>query len=165
MTAPIGEPPLDALPPDAPATVEDVRGSRRWTWVALAWAIAASAVAVLALIQANDAKNNNDSAQATTTQQDVTPQFDQFKRETNDRLDAFSRRLSGRAAAGDVQKLDKRLTKAENDASQAADDAQTAKDDASKQADTVNQMQQDIQDLQQRVDTLEKQQQQQGTTP
>ena len=157
MTAPIGEPPLDALPPDAPATVDDVRASRRWTAVALAWAIAASAIAVIALIQANDdGAADKTPAQAT---QSVTPQqLQALEKQTNDRLDAFSRRLNDRAAEADIQKLDKRLAEAEDDASQ-------AKTDASKQGDSVTQLQADVKDLQQRVDELEAQQQDAATTP
>lgn len=157
MTGPIGEPPLDALPPDAPATVEDVRASRRWTVVALAWAIAASAIAVLALIQAG--KDDNSNKTPTQTTQSVSPKdLEDFKSQTNDRLDAFSRRLNDAAAQTDVQKLDKRLAKAEDDASQ-------AKDDAGKQTDSITQLQADVKDLQQRVDDLESQQQSQQTTP
>jgi septal ring factor EnvC (AmiA/AmiB activator) len=154
VTGPIGEPPLDALPPDAPATVEDVRANRRWTIVALVWAVAASAIAVIALVQDS---NNNSNDQSTQTTQAVTPQqLDDFKNQVNDRLDAFSRRLNNTASAADVQKLDKRLTQAEDDASQ-------AKSDASKQADTLTQAQSDINDLQQRVSDLENQQQ--NSTP
>lgn len=151
---------MDALPPDAPATIEDVRAGRRWTIVALAWAIAASAIAVIALVQnSNDKSNGN---QPTQTTQSVSPQqLDDFKNQTNDRLDAFSRRLSDRAATADLQKLDKRLTQLEDDSSQ-------AKDDESKQTDAITQMQADIKDLQQRVSDLENQQNQsqsQSTTP
>jgi hypothetical protein len=71
VTAPVGGPPLDALPPDAPATIEDVRASRRWTVVALVWAIAASAIAVIALVQNSNDNANNQPAQ---TSQAVTPQ-------------------------------------------------------------------------------------------
>jgi chromosome segregation ATPase len=163
VTGPIADPPLEALPPDAPATVEDVRASRRWTWVALAWAIAASAIAVIALVQnSNDNTNNTPPTQTT---QDLTPKLDQFEKQTNDRLDAFSRRLRDRAAEADVQKLAKRLTAAQDDLSQ-------AKDDLSKQSDTISQQQSDIKDLQQRVNDLENQQssgttggQGTGTTP
>jgi tetrahydromethanopterin S-methyltransferase subunit G len=158
VTAPIGEPPLDALPPDAAATVEDVRASRRWTWVALAWAIAASAIAVIALVQ-NSNDNSSDNQPAQTTQQTVSPnQLKDFQSQVNDRLDAFSRRLNNTAAQGDVQKLDKRVAQAEDDASK-------AQDGSSKQADTITQQQADIKDLQKRVDDLESQQQNQQTTP
>ena len=155
MTGPIGEPPLEALPPDAPATVEDVRASRRWTWVALAWAIAASAIAVIALIQTTD-DSNDTQTQTTSTSSSVTPQqFQDFQKQVNDRLDAFSRRLNDTASASDLEKIDKRLSSIE-------DDVSSAKDAASKQDDSLTQMQADIKDLQQRVDDLEQQQQSQG---
>lgn len=151
--APPGEPPLDALPPDAPATVEDVRASRRWTWVALAWAVAASAIAVIALVNASD----NSSDEATQTSADPTPRIERFEKQTDDRLDAFSRRLNNTASTDDVQKLEKRLANAE-------DDATSAKEDASKAATTIDKQQTDIDDLKQRVDELEKNQQSQGDT-
>jgi len=161
VTGPVGEPPLEALPPDAPATVEDVRGSRRWTWVALAWAIAASAIAVIALIQATNDDSND--TRTTTTSQAVTPQqFTESQKQVNDRLDAFSRRLSDTASDSDLQKLDKRLGSVEDDVSQAGDDN-------SKRDEAITQLQSDMKDLQQRVDDLEQQQAQQDnsdtTTP
>jgi septal ring factor EnvC (AmiA/AmiB activator) len=149
---------LDTLPPDTPATVEDVRASRRWTIVALAWAVAASAIAVIALIQAG---NNDDSKANTQTQttQTVSPKdFEDFQKQVNDRLDAFSRRLNGTASAADLQKLDKRLATVEDDLSQ-------VQDDSGKTNDGVTQLQADVKDLQQRVDELESQQQDQQTTP
>jgi peptidoglycan hydrolase CwlO-like protein len=163
VTGPVGEPPLDALPPDAPATVEDVRASRRWTIVALVWAIAASAIAIIALVNANNNDNATADNQPTQTSQTVSPQeLDAFKKETNDRLDAFSRRLNNTAAEADVQKLDKRLTQTENDISK-------MQSDAGKQTDAITQLQSDVKDLQQRVDDLESKQQNQGqdqsTTP
>lgn len=152
-TPPPGEPPLDALPPDAPATVEDVRATRRWTWVAFAWAIAASAIAVIALITAND--NKNDEPQQTVA--DPTPRIERLEKQTNERLDAFGKRLDDAAAQDDVRKLDRRLAKAE-------DDATEAKTAASKTTDAIDQLKRDIDDLKQRVDELEKNQQSQGTT-
>ena len=158
MTGPVGQAPLDALPPDAAATVEDVRASRRWTWVALAWAVAASAIAVIALIQNSNDNSSNDN-QPTQTTQSVSPkELQDFQQQTNDRLDAFSRKLNNTAAQADVEKLDKRLTQVENDASQ-------AKTAASKQSDSITQLQSDVKDLQQRVDDLESKQQSQQTTP
>ena len=155
MTHPAGEPPLEALPPDAPATVEDVRTSRRWTIVALVWAIAASAIAVIALVQSN---NNDSNNQPTQTTQSVTPQqLDDFKKQTNDRLDALSSRVKGTAPQADVQKLDKRLTQVE-------DDVSSAKSNAGKQSDAITQLQSDVKDLQQRVKDLENKQQNQGSS-
>jgi septal ring factor EnvC (AmiA/AmiB activator) len=141
---------------DTAATVEDVRASRRWTIVALVWAIAASAIAVIALINAND---NSNGTQQTPTTQSVSPkELQDYENQVNDRLDAFSRRLNDTAAQGDVEKLDKRLTQVEDDLSQ-------VKSDSGKTSDTVTQMRADIKDLQQRVDDLESQQQNQQTTP
>jgi septal ring factor EnvC (AmiA/AmiB activator) len=153
-----GEPPLDALPPDAPATVEDVRASRRWTIVALAWAVAASAIAVIALIQAGKDDNSNTTTQTQTTQSVSPKDFEDFQKQVNDRLDAFSKRLSDTASASDVQKLDKRLATVEDDLSK-------VQDDSGKTNDNVTQLQADVKDLQQRVDDLENQQQSQQTTP
>jgi chaperonin cofactor prefoldin len=152
VTAPTGEPPLDALPPDAPATVEDVRGNRRWTIVALVWAVAASAIAVIALIQAGNNNDNNSSTTTTSTGQTVSPKdLQDFQNQVNDRLDAFSRRLNDTASSGDVQKLDKRL-------SQVEDDLSKAQSDSGKQSDSITQLQSDVKDLQNRVDQLESQQ-------
>jgi septal ring factor EnvC (AmiA/AmiB activator) len=156
VTGPVGEPPLDALPPDAPATVEDVRGNRRWTVVALVWAVAASAIAVIALVQANNNDNNSSNTTTTSTGQSVSPSdFQNFQKQVNDRLDAFSRRLNDTASSADVQKLDKQLTSLSNDVS-------TVKSDQSKQGDSITQMQSDIKDLQNRVNKLESQQQSGG---
>jgi peptidoglycan hydrolase CwlO-like protein len=122
--------------------------------VALAWAVAASAIAVIALVNTNNKTSNNAPTQ---TSPDVTQQHTKFEQDTNARLDAFSRRLSDKAAQADVASLDKRLTKVEDDAAQ-------AKSDATKQAATIQQLQTDVKDLQQRVSDLETQQQNQGTT-
>jgi peptidoglycan hydrolase CwlO-like protein len=152
VTAPV---PPDALPPDAPATVEDVRASRRWTWVALAWAVAASAIAVIALINAND---NSSKQPAPAGSADLASRIDRLEKQTNDRLDAFNRRLQGTAKTSDVQKLDKRLTTAEKDATD-------AKDASTKAAADIVKLQTQVDDLKQRVDQLEKNQQNQGTVP
>jgi septal ring factor EnvC (AmiA/AmiB activator) len=157
VTGPPVEPPLDALPPDAPATVEDVRASRRWTIVALAWAVAASAIGVIALVQAG--KDDNPTSTQTQTTQSVSPKdFEAFQKQVNDRLDAFSRRLNDTASAADLQKLDKRLATVEDDLSQ-------VQDDTGKANDNVTKLQADVKDLQQRVDELESQQESQQTTP
>ena len=157
MTGPAGQPPLDALPPDAPATVEDVRASRRWTWVALAWAIAASAIAVIALVQDNNNNNNSSDNGQTQTTGSVTPQqFQDFQKQVNDRLDAFSRRLNDTASSSDIQKLDKRLTTVEGNLSK-------SQDGETKQNDAITQVQSDVKNLQNDVKNLQQQQQQSQT--
>jgi septal ring factor EnvC (AmiA/AmiB activator) len=151
-----GDSSLDTQRSDAVATVEDVRTSRRWTIVALVWAIAASAIAIIALVNANDNSSNTPPAQ--TTQSVSQKQLQDFENQVNDRLDAFSRRLNDTASQSDVQKLDKRLSQVEDDVSQ-------LKDGSRKTNDTVTQTQADIKDLQQRVNDLESQQQKQQQTP
>ena len=152
MTAPAGrppEPPLEDLPPDAPATVEDVRAARRWTMVALAWAIAASAIALFALL----GQDEDDPAPAPAD--NATPRIQRLERETEQRLDAFERRIENRAAQDDIQKLERRLESAEDDASE----AKTAADRAS----TANGEQGDrLDDHEQRIEELENRENQPG---
>jgi septal ring factor EnvC (AmiA/AmiB activator) len=136
------EPPLEALPPDAPATVEDVRATRRWIWVALAWAIAASAIALFALL------NQDDQARNQPVAPDNSARLSRLERDTRQRLDAFERRLGNRASQDDVRKLERRLARAEDDAAQAKKDAAAAKDADTKQD-------QRLDDLEGRVDDLE----------
>jgi predicted nucleic acid-binding Zn-ribbon protein len=111
---------------------------------------------VIALVQANNNDNNSSNTTTTSTGQSVSPSdFQNFQKQVNDRLDAFSRRLNDTASSADVQKLDKQLTSLSNDVS-------TVKSDQSKQGDSITQMQSDIKDLQNRVNKLESQQQSGG---
>jgi septal ring factor EnvC (AmiA/AmiB activator) len=144
--------PQDYPPPDAPATVEDVRASRRWTYVAFAWAVAASIIAVLALIQANKSDNTGQPAPGA----DVASQLQSFEKQVNDQLTQFSQRLDQTASADDLAKIDKRLTSVE-------DDVAKLKTSSSDQNNTVTKMQSDLSDLSKRVDQLEKNQQSGGT--
>lgn len=145
MTAPVGppppEPPLDALPPDAPATVEDVRAARRWTMVALAWAVAASAIALFALM------SQDDEPAPPPPPPDNTARIQRLERSTNQRLDAFERRIGGRASQDDIQKLERRLRAMEDDADQAKTDAGDAKSTNTEQADALDALEQRVEDL------------------
>jgi hypothetical protein len=153
VTAP--QPPQELLPPDAPATVEDVRGARRWTWVAFAWAVAASIVAVIALVQANKDNTTDTSSSSNQAQQAAAlkTQLDGFVKQTNDRLDQFGKRLDQAASSDDLAKIDKRLTTVEDDLSK-------LKSSSSDQADTIKQIQTDLTALTKRVQALEQQQSQ-----
>lgn len=152
MNAPAGrppEPPLEDLPADAPATVEDVRAARRWTFVALAWAVAASAIALFALLGQDD----EEPAPAPVDRSGA--EIRRVERDTRQRLDAFERRIGNRAGQDDVQKLERRLGSAEDDASE-------AKADSDRAATTNTEQGERLDDLEQRVEDLESQENQPG---
>ena len=151
MTAPPvppREPPLEDLPPDAPATVEDVRAARRWTWVALAWAVAASAIALFALLGQED-------EQPAPAPVDNSAEVRRIQRDTQQRLDAFERRIGNRASQDDVQRLERRLGTAE-------DDAKAAKAAADKAATSNDEQGERLDDHEQRIEDLESQESQPG---
>jgi Skp family chaperone for outer membrane proteins len=117
-----------------PATREDLRGLRRWVAVACVWAVAASAIAVIALL---DARNAESDKAAT----DVAGQLGRVQRQLGGRLSALEKKVDGLPRTDDVKRLEDRLRKAEDDAQEAADDAQRAA--------------KSVTDLEQRVSTLE----------
>jgi septal ring factor EnvC (AmiA/AmiB activator) len=129
-------PPAPAPPPE-PATKDDIRALRRWLLVAGVWAVAATAIAVIALIQAN----KDDSAKIG---EQTASQIGRVQKELNKRLDDVEARLSDLAPSSDVAKLDRRLKKVEDDLSKAT----TKLDKTGAQVD----------DLKTKVDDLESQQ-------
>ena len=144
MTAsqPPPAPPQPPQPPAAPprpepATADDIRSLRRWLLVTGVWAVAATAIAVIALVQAN----KDDSAKIG---QETASQVGKVQRDLNKRLDEVESRISDLAPSSDVNKLDTRLKKVENDLSKAT----TKLDKTSAQVD----------DLKTKVDDLESQQ-------
>jgi septal ring factor EnvC (AmiA/AmiB activator) len=122
-----------------PATVEDVRSLRRWIWVAGIWALAASIIALIALL---DSGGSSDSA--ATAQSDVA----RVEEKLTGRLDNIEQALDEKASTEDVQKLQDRLDKLEQDVSDAADAATQASDD-------VKQVGRRVDDLATRVEELE----------
>jgi septal ring factor EnvC (AmiA/AmiB activator) len=131
-------PPAPApAPPPEPATKDDIRALRRWLLVAGVWAVAATATAVIALIQAN----KDDSAKIG---EETASQIGRVQKELNKRLDDVEARLSDLAPSSDVAKLDRRLKKVEDDLSKAT----TKLDKTGAQVD----------DLRTKVDDLESQQ-------
>jgi TolA-binding protein len=139
-----------AQPPAAPppaarpelATQDDVRSLRRWLLVAGVWAAAATAIAVIALVQANQ----DDSAKVG---EETASQIGRVQRDLNNRLDAIEKQLDDFAPASDVSRLDKRLQKVE--------------DQASKTGTQLEKVSGRVDDLEKRVDDLESQQQSAGT--
>jgi septal ring factor EnvC (AmiA/AmiB activator) len=131
------QPPPAPPPRPEPATKDDLRALRRWLLVAGVWAVAATAIAVIALIQAN----KDDSAKIG---QETASQIGRVQKDLNKRLDDVEARLSNLAPSSDVAKLDRRLQKVEDDLSKAT----TKLDKTSAQVD----------DLKTKVDDLESQQ-------
>jgi predicted nuclease with TOPRIM domain len=127
--------------PARPATTDDIRSVRRWLLVAGVWAAAATAIAVIALITANQDDSEEIGARTAS-------QIGRVQRDLNERLDQIEQRLDELAPAEDVTRLDNRLKKVEEAASKASDRIDTVADD--------------VDDLQSRVEELE---QQPETTP
>jgi septal ring factor EnvC (AmiA/AmiB activator) len=130
--------PSPAVPPDRPepATAEDLRGVRRWLLVAGVWAVAATAIAVIALVTAN---RDDDEEQNARTAGQIT----RVQNQLTERLDELEDRLGELAPAEDVTKLDNRLKKVE--------------DGASRTSDRLDALGDDLDDLQSRVEELEQQ--------
>ena len=129
------EPPVSGV-----ATQDDLKSLRRWALVAGVWAVAATAVALIALL---DTSRNDAEKKADATADRVTEVEGDVRelRGLSKRLDDVESRLAGVAAAGDLNKLQSRVGRAEEDAA-------TATDRVSSASDTVK-------DLEDRVQTLE----------
>jgi septal ring factor EnvC (AmiA/AmiB activator) len=114
-----------------------VRSLRRWLLVAGVWAVAATAIAVIALVQAN----KDDTAKIG---EQTASQIGRVQKDLNKRLDEVESKLADLAPSSDVARLDKRLRKVEND--------------ASKTTDKLDKLSGRVDDLETRVDDLESQQ-------
>ena len=142
-----GEPPRPAdvapyVEDDRPATVGDLRTLRRWLLVTAVWAVAATALGVIALIQAN----KKDEAGKTQTAADLA----RVQKDVNSRLDDLEQRVGDLPTSDDVSKLDGRIKDLEKKA-----------DSTSSDIDKLNGR---VDDLEQRVDDLESSNQSQTNT-
>ena len=81
---------------------------RRWLIVAGVWAVAATALAVFALIQANQ----EDEA----GREEAAGQIGRVERQLNDRIDTLEQRIEGLPSSEDVANLEDRLGRVEDDA-------------------------------------------------
>ena len=126
-------PPPPYVEDDRPATLGELRSTRRWLAVAAVWAVAATALAVFALIEANE-----DDDEARTQ---AAGELGRVQRSLNARMDSLEARIAELPTSDDVSKLDGRLKAVEN----SADNAATASDRLSGRLD----------DLEGRVDELE----------
>jgi septal ring factor EnvC (AmiA/AmiB activator) len=101
---------------DRPATLGDLRSLRRWLAVTAVWAVAATALGVFALIEAN---KDDDSART-----QAAGELGRVQRGLNDRIDELESRIDELPTSDDVSKLDGRIKDIEDSADRAATNAE-----------------------------------------
>ena len=107
-------PPEATVDPDSqPATVAELRTVRRWLLVAGVWALAATAIAVIALVKANE--------EDTAGQARTAGQISRVQRTLADRIDELESRVEELPTSTDVSNLDNRLKRVEERTGQAGD--------------------------------------------
>jgi septal ring factor EnvC (AmiA/AmiB activator) len=137
-------PPAPYVEDDRPATYGELRSTRRWLAVAGVWAVAATALAVFALIEAN----KEDDAARTR----AAGELGRVQRALNDRIDEVESRIDDLPTSDDLSKLDNRLK-----------DLEDASDNVGTDIDRLGNR---LDDLESRVDDLEQSSQTQTeTTP
>jgi septal ring factor EnvC (AmiA/AmiB activator) len=127
---------------DRPATLGDIRGLRRWLVVTAVWAVAATALGVIALIEAN----KDDEAGRTQSAADIA----RVQKDLNGRIDDLESRVDDLPTSDDVSKLDGRIKDLENKADRSSSD--------------LDKLNGRIDDLEKRVDDLEQSGQTQTNT-
>jgi chromosome segregation ATPase len=115
-------------------TRDDLKGLRRWVIVAGVWAVAATAIALIALLDTSDSDAQKEA-------DDAAGRVAKTERELDARIDALEKKVDALPTSQDTSKLEERLSAAEADASKASKDA---KDASTK-----------VSDLEDRVKTLE----------
>jgi len=140
----MGEPPLrrgDVAPyveDERPATLADIRSLRRWLVVTAVWAAAATALGVIALIQAN----KDDTSGRTQSAADLA----RVQRDLAGRIDDLKSQVDALPTSDDVSKLDNRIKELETKADKSASASDTDKlnnrvDELEKRVDDVEQAQ------------------------
>jgi peptidoglycan hydrolase CwlO-like protein len=140
---PGGEPP-EPHDEDVPASVAQLRTLRRWLVVTGVWAVAASAIAIIALLEANDEPDR---------QSGVTgAQLNRVQQNLDERLEELEQRPADLPQRNDLSRLQNRLQEVENSSSGTSDD--------------IRRLNGEIDDLEQRIQRAEQQQDTQTeTTP
>jgi septal ring factor EnvC (AmiA/AmiB activator) len=134
-------PPPPYVEDDRPATYGELRSTRRWLAVAGVWAVAAIAIAVFALIEAN---KEDDTART-----QVAGELGRVQRQLNDRIDDLESRIDDLPPSEDLSKLDNRLKQVEDGADRTGTD--------------IERLGNRLDDVESRVDDLEQAQETQGT--
>ena len=127
---------------DRPATVGQLRSTRRGLAVAGVWAVAATALGVIALIQAT----KDDESGTTQSAADLA----RVQNNLSGRIDDLESRVDALPTSDDVSKLDGRIKDLETKADRTASD--------------VDKLNGRVDDLEQRVDDLESSSQTQTNT-
>ena len=127
--------------PDArPATLGEVRTLRRWLAVAGIWAVAASAVAVIALLEARKEEEPKGPKAVTGTQ------LRGVEEDLTQRIDELETRVEALPTSDDVRKLERRLKRVEDAAADTRGDVRSVRndlDDLGGRVDDVEQAQED----------------------
>src|SRR5215203_100531 len=113
------DPPAERSRPSdetAAASVGELRTLRRWLLVTAVWAVAATAIAVIALVAANDESESRAAGEQAA--EDIA----RVQNELTDRIDELESRVDELPSSEDLDRLDQRVGKVE-DASSAASDS------------------------------------------
>jgi TolA-binding protein len=135
---------------ERPATLADIRSLRRWLAVAAVWAVAATALGVIALLEAN----KDDSAEQTR----AAGELGRVQKQLNSRIDDLEGRIEELPTSDDVSKLDGRLKTVEGK----VDKSTAATDRLSSRVDDLDGR---VDDLESRVEELESSSSGTTTTP
>jgi uncharacterized protein YlxW (UPF0749 family) len=134
-----GQPSPD--PAEREVRSDQIRSLRRWLIVAGVWALAATAIAVVAYLEARDAKDESSSR---ATQGDI----DRVRNRLREDIDDLGQQVDGLPTQAEVNGVDTRVRKAQREATKATNDAADAGDDARRANTKAN-------NLEERVSTLE----------
>jgi hypothetical protein len=99
---------------ERPATVGSVRSLRRWLIVVGVWAVAATAIAVFALVKADEADDAG--------REQAAGDLGRVQRQLDSRLDDVERRMEDAPTSADLSMLDDRLAEIEDGAGQTGED-------------------------------------------
>jgi len=123
-----------------PVTREDLKALRRWTLVAGIWAVAATAVALIALLDTSKGAAEQRAGAAEDRAAEVekrATKLDRDQRGFSTRIEEVESRLGSLAPLSDVTKLQDRVGRAEENASEANDRVGNAADKANSLEDRV----------------------------
>jgi DNA repair ATPase RecN len=126
-------PPAPYVEDDRAATYGELRSTRRWLAVAGVWAVAATALAVFALIEAN--KDDD------TARMQAAGELDRVQRQLNARMDDLEQRVDELPTSDAINKLDSRL--------------QDLEDSSDKVGTDIERLGNRLDDVESRVDDLE----------